>query len=136
MTHPQTDLSFLLTDFANRVPHVAHALALSADGLQLARTPGLTVDAADQLAAVASGLTSLLAGAARVFESGPVYSNLTHMAGGFMFSMSVSTGASLLVLADVRCDVGQVSHEMTALIERVGPALTPRRAASLAGARP
>jgi hypothetical protein len=42
-----------------------------------------------------------------------------------MFSMAVSDGASLLVVADHTCDIGQVSYEMAELINKVGPALTP-----------
>ena len=80
---------------------------------------------ADQLAAVAAGLVSLLAGAARLLEAGGVVSNLTELDGGFMFSMAVSSGASLLVLASRQCDIGTVSYEMTELINKVGPLLTP-----------
>jgi predicted regulator of Ras-like GTPase activity (Roadblock/LC7/MglB family) len=119
------DLSWLLNDFAVRVPEVLHAVAVSADGLVVAATSSLPQDRADQLGAVASGLVSLLAGAARLFGTDPVASNLTEMNGAFMFSMQVSDGASLLVLASRECDIGQVSFEMAELINQVGPALTP-----------
>jgi len=122
---PDTELDWLLDDFADRVPHVTHAVAVSSDGLVIAATRTLSKDRADQLAAVASGLVSLLAGAARLLEAGSVVSNLTELDGGFMFSMAVSSGASLLVLASRRCDIGMVSYEMTELINKVGPLLTP-----------
>jgi predicted regulator of Ras-like GTPase activity (Roadblock/LC7/MglB family) len=120
------DLSFLLDDFIDRVPEVSHAVAVSADGLLVARSRALPVDEADRVAAVASGLVSLLRSAASHFQAGAVVSNLTELQGGFMFSMSVSSGASVLVLATRRCDIGRVSHELVDLINRVGPALTPR----------
>lgn len=125
MTHG-TDLDFLLNDFVTRVPEVAHAVAVSADGLILAATRSLPADSTDQLAAVGSGLVSLLRGAAGFFHAGRVISNVTEMDGGFMFSMSVSSGASLLVLASRECDIGRVGHELADLINRVGPALSPR----------
>lgn len=126
MTQPSvTDLDWILNDFAARVPHVVHAVAVSADGLLVAATKGLPTDQADQLAAIASGLVSLLAGAARLFEAEPVISNLTELNGGFVFSMAVSSGASLLVLASRECDIGQVSFEMAEMVNQVGPALTP-----------
>lgn len=122
-----TDLDFLLNDFATRVPKVAHAVAVSADGLVLAATSSLPAESRDQLAAVGSGLVSLLRGAAGFFHAGQVISNVTEMDGGFMFSMSVSSGASLLVLAARDCDIGLVGHELVELINRVGSALTPDR---------
>jgi predicted regulator of Ras-like GTPase activity (Roadblock/LC7/MglB family) len=120
------DLSFLLNDFTDRVPEVTHAVAVASDGLLIARSRALPTDEADRVAAVASGLVSLLRSAASHFQAGSVVSNLTELQGGFMFSMSVSSGASLLVLAAQQCDIGRVSHELVDLINRVGPALTPR----------
>lgn len=124
MTSPN-DLSWLLQNFARSIPEVSHALAISTDGLVLAHNHGLPRDRADQLAATGSGLISLLTGAARFFEAGSVISNVTQLDGGFMFCMSFSDGASLLVLASPSCDVGQVSYEMTDLANRMGEALTP-----------
>jgi predicted regulator of Ras-like GTPase activity (Roadblock/LC7/MglB family) len=118
-------LDFLLNDFVGRVPHVTHVIAVAADGLLIASNNTLPRDEAERLSAIASGLTSLLAGAARSLQADPVISNLTEMNGGFMFSMSVSSGASLLALAGLHCDIGQVGHELANLINQVGPALTP-----------
>ncbi|WP_326551770.1 roadblock/LC7 domain-containing protein [Micromonospora sp. NBC_01813] len=130
MTSPN-DLSWLLQNFVSQTPEVSHALAISTDGLVLAHNYGLPRDRADQLAATGSGLIALLMGAARFFEAGTVISNVTQMDGGFMFCMSFSDGASLLVLASPICDVGQVSYEMTDLANRMGEALTPTVRAGL-----
>ncbi|NUR63372.1 MAG: roadblock/LC7 domain-containing protein [Catenulispora sp.] len=119
------NLDWLLNDFALRVPGVVHALAVSADGLVVAASGDLTEEQADNLAAVGSGLVGLLAGAARLLDAAPVHSNLTELRGGFLFSMSVSDGASLLVFAERQCDIGQVSYTMTELINQVGASLTP-----------
>jgi predicted regulator of Ras-like GTPase activity (Roadblock/LC7/MglB family) len=119
------DLDFLLNDFVDRLPDVTHAVAVSADGLLVACSRDLPDDEADRVAAVAAGLVSLLRSAASHFQAGGVVSNLTELQQGFMFCMSVSSGASLLALATVRCDIGLVSHELANLINRVGPVLTP-----------
>ena len=64
------DLSWLVTTFVERVPRVAHAVVVSSDGLPMAYSEGFPADRVDQLAAIASGLTSLTQGAARIFEGG------------------------------------------------------------------
>lgn len=119
------DVNFLLNDFVARVPKVTHVVAVSVDGLLVARNQSLPRDAAERLAAIASGLVALLHGAANNLEAGQVVSNLTEMTGGLMFTMSVSSGA-LLALAAPGCDIGQVGHELAELINRVGPALRPQ----------
>jgi len=124
---------WLITDFVHRVPGAAHAVVVSADGLLLAASRGLPKDRADQLAAVASGLTSLARGAAQVFEGGPVSQTVIEMANGFLFLMSVSDGSCLAVLGAPDSDIGLVVYEMTLLVDRVGQQLTPELRAQLQG---
>jgi hypothetical protein len=62
---PAQDLSWLITNFVERVPDVAHAVVVSSDGLPLAFSAGFPQERADQLAAVTSGLTSLTQGLRR-----------------------------------------------------------------------
>jgi predicted regulator of Ras-like GTPase activity (Roadblock/LC7/MglB family) len=124
-TSPAQDLNWLITNFVERVPAVAHAIVVSADGLPLAFSEGFPPDRADQLAAVTSGLASLTQGAARVFEAGSVLQTVVEMEGGLLLVMAISNGSSLAVLAAADCDMGLVAYEMTLLVERVGRALTP-----------
>ncbi len=119
------DLNWLITAFAERVSSVAHAAVVSSDGLPLAFSHGLPADRVDQLAAVTSGLSSLVQGAARIFEGGPVAQTLVTMERGLLFVMSVSDGSALAVLAAVDCDMGLVAYEMALLAEQAGRALTP-----------
>ena len=125
LTSSAQDLNWLITNFVERVPAVAHAIVVSADGLPLAFSAGFPEDRADQLAAVTSGLTSLTQGAARVFEAGSVIQTVVEMEGGLLLVMAISNGSSLAVLAASGCDMGLVAYEMTLLVERVGRALTP-----------
>jgi len=129
-----SSFAWLITDFVHRVPGAAHAVVVSADGLLLASSKGLPKDRADQLAAVASGLTSLARGAAKVFEGGTVAQTVVEMANGFLFLMSVSDGSCLAVLGSPESDIGLVVYEMTLLVERVGQQLTPEMRAQLQGA--
>jgi predicted regulator of Ras-like GTPase activity (Roadblock/LC7/MglB family) len=52
---PAQDLNWLITNFVERVPDVAHAVVVSSDGLPLAFSAGFPQERADQLAAVTSG---------------------------------------------------------------------------------
>ncbi|HEV8164650.1 MAG TPA: roadblock/LC7 domain-containing protein, partial [Actinomycetota bacterium] len=61
------NLNWLVTSFVRKVPGVAHAVVVSADGLPIAVSEKLDRTRADQLAAVASGRASLTQGAARQF---------------------------------------------------------------------
>jgi uncharacterized protein len=119
------DLNWLITAFTERVPSVANAAVVSSDGLPLAFSHGLAAGRVDQLAAVTSGIASLVQGAARLFEGGAVAQTLVTMDRGLLLVMSVSGGSSLAVLAAADCDLGLVAYEMALLAERTGRALTP-----------
>jgi predicted regulator of Ras-like GTPase activity (Roadblock/LC7/MglB family) len=129
-----SQFGWLVNDFAERVPGVAHAVVVSADGLLLTSSARLPVDRADQLAAVASGCISLTQGAARCFDAGGVRETIVEMERGIMLLMAISDGSCLAVLAAPVCDIGQVAYEMTLLVDRVGQILTPELRAQLSGA--
>jgi len=128
MTRPAAmqDMSWLLANFADKVPGVAHVVAVSADGMLLASSRNLPADRGDQLSAIAAGVISLTQGAARYFSGGSVLQTIIEMEAGYFFLMSISDGSCLGVLASRHCDVGQVGYEMALLVERVGQALIPR----------
>jgi uncharacterized protein len=119
------DLDWLVTDFTARVPDVAHAVVVSADGVPLALSEDIPIAYAEQLAAITSGLASLMQGAARIFEAGEPLQALVEMEGGLMLVKAISDGSSLAVLAAPECDTDLVSYEMTLLVEAVGEVLTP-----------
>jgi predicted regulator of Ras-like GTPase activity (Roadblock/LC7/MglB family) len=125
LTQSAQDLDWLVTDFAERVPEVAHAIVVSSDGLPMACSQGFPPDRAEQLAAVTAGLTSLTQGAARMFEAGSVDQTVVDMERGLLLVMAVSGGSNLAVLAGDECDMDLVAYEMSLLVARVGDALTP-----------
>ncbi|MGH3800795.1 MAG: roadblock/LC7 domain-containing protein [Pseudonocardiaceae bacterium] len=125
---------WLVDSFVERVPGVAHAVVVSADGLLLVASSGLPRDRADQLAAVTSGLVSLTQGAARCFEAGGVIQTVVGMERGIVLTMVISDGSSLAVLASPSCDIGLIGYEMTLLVDRAGKLLTPELRAQLQSA--
>ncbi|WP_264001384.1 roadblock/LC7 domain-containing protein, partial [Mycolicibacterium gadium] len=97
---PQTNsLDWLVSNFARDVPGVSHAVLVSVDGLLIAASEQLPRDRAEQLAAVTSGLASLAAGAAQLFEAGQVLQSVVEMAGGYLLVMRVGDGSHLATLA-------------------------------------
>jgi uncharacterized protein len=125
------DLGWLITNFVDRIPGAESAVVVSSDGLVLTMSEKVPREAADQMAAITSGLTGLTAGAARCFQAGPVIQVIVEMDGGYLFVTSISDGSALAVLCDPNCDIGLVGYEMSLLVERVGLLLTPELLAEL-----
>ena len=125
------DLNWIVTDFTTRVADVAHAMVVSADGVPLALSAGIPGKAVEQFAAITSGLTSLIKGAAQVLEAGRPTQALVEMEHGLMFVRAISDGSCLAVLTSTECDARQISYEMTLLVEAVGELLTPANRAEV-----
>jgi uncharacterized protein len=119
------DLSWLVTDFTERVPAVVHAAVVSSDGVPLAASDGIPPDRLEQLSAITSGLISLAQGTALMFDGGAVTQTLVTMAQGVLMIVAISGGARLAVLSVIDADLDQVAYEMTVLAEQAGSALTP-----------
>jgi uncharacterized protein len=114
------DLDWLVTRFVEEVTDAAHAILVSADGLQMAASASIPGERGEQLAAVSSGLASLAVGAARLFEGGAVLQTVVEMEQGYLMLMSIGDGSNLAVLTHESADIGQVGYEMALLVERVG----------------
>jgi predicted regulator of Ras-like GTPase activity (Roadblock/LC7/MglB family) len=130
------NLNWLVGSFAQRVPGVAHAAVVSADGLLLAKSDHLDRGRADQLATVASGLSGLTEGASRCFNAGQVKQTIVEMQQGYLFVMSISDGSCLAVLSHADADAGVIGYEMTMLVTRTGEVLTPALRTELQAALP
>jgi uncharacterized protein len=125
MSQQARDLSWLITDFTERVPGVAHAVVVSSDGLLLVASEHMPRDHADQLAAVTSGLVSITSGAARLFDRDVVKQTVVEMGRGFYLVMSIRDGSILATLAGRDADIGVVGYEMARLVKQAGEILTP-----------
>ncbi|WP_049579363.1 roadblock/LC7 domain-containing protein [Streptomyces sp. SBT349] len=119
-------LNWLLERLLARTPGARHALVLSRDGLKLCRTPELSEDQADQLAAISAGIQSLSHGASIEFGdgSGGVRQSMTEFYGGILFIVEAGDGAHLAIVAEDSADVGLIGHNMTELVEQLGDYLS------------
>lgn len=140
MSNPQShqvhQFGWLVGNFTERVPGVAHAVVVSTDGLLLTASSRLPGERAEQLAAVAAGLAGLTRGAARCLESDEVLRTVVEMDRGILLVMTIRDGSCLAVLASPNCAVGQVAYEMTVLVDQVGQLLTPDLRSQLAAGTP
>lgn len=119
----QNQVAWLVSDFAERVPGVAHAVVVSSHGLLFTASNRLSLDRADQLAAVTLAMVDLTQGAARCFGAGAVNETVVEMELGIMIFMPISDGSCLAVLAAPNADIGDVAYEMAMLVDRVGQIL-------------
>lgn len=126
MSTPKRDLDWLLENLLERTPGSVHALVLSRDGLKLCHTRGLTVDQADQLAAIAVGFQSLAYSASMEFGDGTggVVQSMTEFHGGLLFIVDAGEGAHLALVATDAADPGVVGHNMNEVVEQIGEYLT------------
>jgi predicted regulator of Ras-like GTPase activity (Roadblock/LC7/MglB family) len=127
-TTPTSDLTWLVDDLISRVGPARAAVVLSADGLLIASSAGLSRDDAEHLSAVAAGFQSLARGAGKRFGGGSVRQTIVEMDSAFLFVTAAGSGACLAVLATENADVGLVAYEMAMIVTRVGQYLsTPVR---------
>jgi predicted regulator of Ras-like GTPase activity (Roadblock/LC7/MglB family) len=120
------DFGWLIKSFVESTPGVTHALIVSSDGLTLIASEGLSVDQADSLSAMTSGLISLGSGIANhVGEAGCGQILLRLTRGHYVF-MRVSDLADLAVLVGPGANLGIIAGRMAQLVESVGHVLTPQ----------
>ncbi|WP_280454575.1 roadblock/LC7 domain-containing protein [Nocardia brasiliensis] len=115
-------LDWLLEQLLARTPGTRHALLLSSDGLKICHTQQLTIDAADQLAAIAAGIQSLSHGASVEFGNGRsgVRQSMTEFYGGILFIVEAGMGAHVAIIAAEDADAGLVGHNIRELVEQLG----------------
>ena len=123
-TSPVGDLYWLLDDLVDRVAEATQAVVLSADGLLIAASRGLSREDAEHLSAVAAGFQSLARGAGRHFGGGKVRQTIIEMESAFLFVTAGGQGTGLAVLATQDADVGLIAYEMAMLVARVGQYLS------------
>jgi len=126
------DLDWLVENLRERTPGIRHALVLTRDGLKMCHTRELTVDQADQLAALAAGIQSLSLSASAEFGAGGLSAGqaMLEFGGGLLLIVPAGEGAHLAVVAEEEAEVGLVAHNMNELVEQMGAYLTaaPRSA--------
>jgi uncharacterized protein len=119
-TKQAATLTWLLDDLVERVPTAQQAVVLSADGLLMGASGGLTREDAEHMAAMAAGFQSLAKGASRHFRAGPVHQTVVEMESAFLLVTAAGQGACLAVLTSNDADLGLIAYEMAMLVTRVG----------------
>jgi predicted regulator of Ras-like GTPase activity (Roadblock/LC7/MglB family) len=125
------NFGWLLNNFVQETPGVLYSVAVSVDGILMASSEGLELANAEQLAAIVSGMTSLAVGADRCFNANGVHQIIVEFGGGYLFITAMGAASCLGVLTDKDCDIGLVAYEMTLLVGRAAPVLTPELVAEL-----
>ncbi len=119
------NFNWLLGAFVEDTPGVLFTIAVSSDGLLVANSGGLERSAAEQLGAIVSGLISLAEGADRCLDGEGLEQMIVEFGNGFLFVTALGDAAAVGVLADKDGEIGLIAYEMTLLVARAGPALTP-----------
>jgi predicted regulator of Ras-like GTPase activity (Roadblock/LC7/MglB family) len=118
------------------VQSVTEAVVVSSDGLLIAMSDGFDRAGGDRLAGVTAGLISIARGAGQPMRAGAVSQIIIEMEHALLLVMCISDGSALAVTATRPCDIGLVAYEMALLVEKAGPALTPRLVAELKASLP
>jgi predicted regulator of Ras-like GTPase activity (Roadblock/LC7/MglB family) len=114
------DLDWLLEQLTANTDGVRGAVILSPDGLALGRSPGLSGDSADHLAALAAGAQALADGVGARYGCGAVTQTIIEMEEALLFIVPAGRGTCLTLLADATADAEQIAYEMAVLVKRVG----------------
>ncbi|WP_117215612.1 roadblock/LC7 domain-containing protein [Allorhizocola rhizosphaerae] len=136
LSKPAEDLNWLINAFVGRVAEVQHAMVASSDGMPIALSEGVSRAAADQFAAVTSGLISIAGVVSNLADGDEVRQAVIEMARGYFLAMTVQDGSVLAVLTDNNADLGVVGYEMVRLVKQAGEILTPALRAELQQALP
>ncbi|MFF4955560.1 roadblock/LC7 domain-containing protein [Streptomyces sp. NPDC001222] len=123
------DLSWVLDDVLT-VSGARHAILVSADGLLLERSSGISRDDAEKNAAAMSSMQSLSRAVAPFVASGKGVWKQTLMEydGGWIFLIAAGSGSYMAVSAALDVDMELMSIRMQQQVKALGVALsTPER---------
>ncbi|UFQ99781.1 roadblock/LC7 domain-containing protein [Streptomyces sp. Go40/10] len=122
MSTPTRNIDWLLQNFISNSFGVISVVVTSSDGLLIASEnldDNATTGLADLLSALASGVHSLAKGASRRLHAGHVSQTLIQMGQVNMYIMEAGDGAILTVMGKPDADPGQLSYEMSLLIQQM-----------------
>lgn len=117
--------NWLLDRFATETAGVREAIAVSADGLLLAKSANVDRAGADRLAAVTSATASLAMGAARVYDLGDTLKIIIDVDRGYLLIRSIGPNSAMGVLAGKEANLGDLAYGMAIFVNRTASVLTP-----------
>ncbi len=118
--------NWLLRQFAMNTPEVIDAIAVSSDGLLIARSETVGRSEADRLAAITSAVISLAQGASQVYDFGAPNKIIIDLDRGYFLVSSISAGAIMGVVASRDANLGNLAYEMAVFANRAGTVLNPQ----------
>ncbi|OKI58181.1 roadblock/LC7 domain-containing protein [Micromonospora sp. CB01531] len=118
--------NWLLDRFAAETAGVREAIAVSSDGLLVAKSTHLGRADADRLAAITSAICSLAGGASRVYQLGDTNKIIIDLQGGYVLVSAISAGCALGLVAAKDANLGNLAYEMAVFANHVAPVLTPQ----------
>lgn len=122
------ELDRLLDDLVDRLAGAERAIVLSADGVLTARSFLLSIEDAEQLAAMASAMQSLAVGTGIHFRGGRVRQTVVEMDNAMLAITVAGHGSCLALLTDPESDLGLVAYEMNRMAVQIGATMdVPRR---------
>jgi predicted regulator of Ras-like GTPase activity (Roadblock/LC7/MglB family) len=119
------ELNWMIVNFVRSTDGVRDAVAVSSDGLLIAKSDGLDRAGGDHLAAIVSSLASVARSASRKYDFNGLKLIMVEMHSGFLLVSATGGGSCIGVLADGTADVGLVGYEVAILADRFGSRLTP-----------
>jgi predicted regulator of Ras-like GTPase activity (Roadblock/LC7/MglB family) len=125
LTKEARNFNWLLSNFVDETAGVTDAVAVSSDGLLIARSKSLDPEEGEQLCAIISGCASLADASDRLLSGDGLERVIMAMNMGFLFVCSIADGSCLGVVATRDCDVGSVGYQATELVAKAGELLTP-----------
>ena len=125
LTDEARNFNWLLETFVDETAGVTDAMAVSSDGMLIARSETLEAQESDLLCAIIAGTAGLAMAASRALSGGGLERVIITMERGFLFVSAIADGSCLGVVATRDCDVGSVGYQTTELVTRVGELLTP-----------
>jgi uncharacterized protein len=124
-TDEARNFNWLLSTFVEETAGVTDAMAVSSDGLLIARSTAPGGHGSDELCAIIAGSSSLAAAASAAVDGGGVDRVVVAMVQGFLFVSAIADGSCLGVVASRDCDISSVGFQATDLVHRAGALLTP-----------
>lgn len=120
-----------MLDDAIRMPETRHAILLSADGLLIAHSQGISRDDADRYAAAMSALQSIGRNIAEFCGDTAAHwrQSISEFDNGYALLVGAGAGAYVAVSATETVNLEDLSFRLQELVQRLGKELTspPRR---------
>jgi predicted regulator of Ras-like GTPase activity (Roadblock/LC7/MglB family) len=125
LTEEARNFNWLLETFVGETAGVTDAMAVSSDGVLIARSETLEGEESDLLCAIIAGTAGLAMAASCHMAAGGLERVVITMERGFLLVSAIADGSCLGVVATRECDVGSIGYQTSDLVHRAGQLLTP-----------